>query len=91
MTTADFARDWKVTTSYRVLLKVAWGFVLFAILVAVLAALDGASVGWWAAAGLATLALIMGAMLPEPLPAEMITGSHNHFGRRRLQDREQRS
>jgi hypothetical protein len=83
VTTADFARDWKVTTGYRVLLKVAWVLVMMAITVAVLAAVDGVSAGWWAAAGLALLALIVGGLLPEPLPAEMITGGRNHVDCRR--------
>jgi len=87
VTTVDFARDWKVTTGYRVLLKVAWGLVMLAIVGAVMAALDGVAAGWWAAAGLAALALLMGAMLPEPLPAEMITGGHNHLGGRRSSGR----
>jgi len=79
VTTVDHAPDWKVTTGYRILLRVAWVLAVSSILLAVVAALDGLAIGWWAAAGLAALALLLGAMLPEPLPAEMITGNHNHI------------
>ena len=77
MTTVDHARDWKVTAGYRILLRVAWLLAVSSILLAVVAALDNLVVGWWAAAGLAALALFLGAILPEPLPVEMITGNNN--------------
>ena len=76
MTTATIARvpDWKVTTGYRLLLRAGWGVLALAVQGAVLALALGVPGAWWMAAGLATLALLLVALLPEPVPAEMITG-----------------
>ena len=87
MTTADHVagrlpRDWKVTTGYRVLIKVGWmavGVALYGAAVAVVVGIDEA---WWAAAGLAVLALLVGTLIPAPVPRELITGGRNHIDTR---------
>jgi hypothetical protein len=84
MTTADHAAgrrptDWKVTTGYRVLIKVGWTAVALALYGAVVAVVVGLDQGWWAAAGAAAFALLVGALMPAPVPRELITGGHNHI------------
>ena len=78
------AQDWKVTTAYRLLLRAAWLAVIGAVLLVVVAAILGVHRAWWAAAGLAALALAIGAFLPEPVPRHFITGGRNHIDTRRL-------
>jgi Na+/H+ antiporter NhaD/arsenite permease-like protein len=78
------AHDWKVTTAYRLLLRAAWLAVIGAVLLVVVAAILGVHRAWWAAAGLAALALAIGAFLPEPVPRHFITGGRNHIDTRRL-------
>jgi len=92
MTTADHAEgrpltDWKVTTGYRVLIKVGWtavGFALYGAAVAVVVGIDSA---WWIAAGMAAFALLVGVFMPEPVPRELITGGRNHIDAHRSIDR----
>lgn len=79
MTAVGRACDWKVTTGYRVLLLAGWGALALAVLWASLAAALGVPGGWWLAAGSAVLALLVVALLPEPIPREMITGRSNHI------------
>ncbi len=81
MTTATVARapDWKVTAGYRLLLRAGWGVLALAVHGVVLALALGVLGAWWMAAGLALLALLVVALLPEPIPAEMITGRRNHI------------
>ncbi len=63
-----------MTMSYRVLLQVGWGALalsLFGVASAVIIGVPGA---WWMAAGLALVSLLTVVVLPDPVPAEMITG-----------------
>ncbi len=88
MTTATATRalDWKVTTGYRWLLRAGWGALALAVYGVVLALALGAPEAWWMAAGLASLALLVVMVLPEPVPAEMITGGKNHINSERPAD-----
>ena len=74
MTTSHIAPDWKTTSGRRIALRVA-GLLLalsaYAALVAVAVDLERA---WWAVAGLALLALLIGGLAPEPVPSDLITG-----------------
>ncbi|OFW67322.1 MAG: hypothetical protein A2Z12_06355 [Actinobacteria bacterium RBG_16_68_21] len=71
--------DWKVTTGYRVLIKVGWGVTALAVYLAAAATFLGAVGIWWIVAGLATAALLVGLLLPEPVPREMIIGPANRI------------
>ena len=86
MTTISHDRDWKVTAGYRMLLRMAWGLVALAVYGGVMAVVAGVVDAWWMAAGAAGLALLVGAFLPEPVPAEMLTGGRNHIDSRRWHD-----
>lgn len=79
-------QDWKVTAAYRVLLRTAWVAVVGAAYLVVVAAAMGAERAWWAAAGLAALALAIGAFLPEPVPSRFIIGGRNRIDTRRSID-----
>lgn len=81
MTTVTVPRapDWKVTAGYCLLLRAGWGVLALAVYGVVLALALGASGAWWMAAGLALLALLVVALLPEPVPTEMITGRRNRI------------
>ena len=88
MTTADhvagrLTRDWKVTTGYRVLIKVGWIAVGFSLYGAAVAVVIGIEEAWWAAAGMAGFALLVGVLIPAPVPRELITGGRNHIDARR--------
>ena len=83
MTTIERAADWKVTVGYRMLLRVGWGLLALAIFGGVVALVVGAPGAWWMAAGLALLAMLVVALLPEPVPAEMITGRRTRIDTRR--------
>jgi len=50
---------------------------------AIVALVVGAPGAWWMAAGLAVLALLVVAFLPEPVPAEMLTGRKTRIDTRR--------
>jgi ABC-type spermidine/putrescine transport system permease subunit I len=88
MTTATITRapDWKVTTGYRLLLRAGWGALALAVYGAVLALALGVPGAWWMAAGPASLALLVVMLLPEPVPAEMITGRKNRIDSERPAD-----
>ena len=88
MTTATAARapDWKVTTGYRLLLRAGWGALALAVYGVVLAVGLGVARAWWMAAGLAAVALLVVMILPEPVPAEMITGRKNRINSGRPAD-----
>jgi len=73
------APDWKVTTGYRVLVKIGWGVTALAVYLAAAASILGAVRVWWIVAGLAVTAILVGLLLPEPVPREMITGHRNHI------------
>ena len=84
MTTADHVagrpRDWKVTTGYRVMIKLGWlsmGLALYCAAVAVFVGIESA---WWITAGAAAFALLVAALMPAPVPRELITGGRNHIG-----------
>jgi hypothetical protein len=64
--------DWKVTTSYRVLVKVGWGAVVLALYLAAAALILESVTEWWAVAALAGGAIMVGLMLPEPVPRDML-------------------
>ena len=83
MTTADHVagrpRDWKVTTGYRVLIKIGWAAMVLALYGAAVAVVVGMQGAWWIAAGMAALALLVGVLIPAPVPSELITGGRNHI------------
>jgi hypothetical protein len=79
VTVLDRAPDWKVTTGYRVMLAVGWSAFILALYLAVVAFVLSFAAVWWIAGGFAVLALVTSVMLPEPVPAEMITGGRNHI------------
>ncbi len=82
MTVLQRAPDWKVTTGYRVMLVIGWSaFILAAYLAVVAAVLEFPAV-WWIAGGFAVMALMTVTFLPEPVPAEMITGGRNQIDAR---------
>jgi hypothetical protein len=64
--------DWKVTTSYRVLVKVGWAAVVLALYLAAAALILESVTVWWAVAALAGGAIMVGLMLPEPVPRDML-------------------
>lgn len=78
-TTVARAPDWKVTPGYRLLLVAGWGVLALALLGMAAALTLGVPGGWWMAAGLALLVLLLVTFLPEPVPTEMITGRRNHI------------
>jgi len=86
VTTVDRAADWKVTTGYRLLLQVGWGLLALAAFGAVVALVVGAPGAWWMSAGVAVVALLLVAFLPEPVPAEMLTGRRTHIDTQRPVD-----
>jgi ABC-type spermidine/putrescine transport system permease subunit I len=83
VTTAEHASDWKVTVGYKTLLRVGWGLFALAAWGGIVALVVGAPGAWWMAAGLAVAALLLVAFLPEPVPAEMITGRRTRINTKR--------
>ena len=75
--------DWKVTTGYRVLVKIGWGIVILATYLAGAASILDAIAVWWMVVVLALVAILTVLLLPEPVPREMITGPKNHIEARR--------
>ena len=78
-TTHPASRDWKVTTGYRVMLRIAWAALILSVYGAVLAVVVGLTGAWWLAAGLAALAMLLVAFLPEPVPADLITEARSRL------------
>jgi hypothetical protein len=72
--TTRVQRDWKVTTGYRMLLRVGWGVIVLAVYLAGAAAVLDSSTVWWIVAALAIGAMAVSAALPEPVPRDEITG-----------------
>ncbi len=68
-----------MTIAYRLLLQVGWGALALSLFGAVSAVVIGAPGAWWMAAGLAAFSLITVVVLPDPVPAEMITGRVNRI------------
>ena len=83
MTTLDRPADWKVTVGYKVLLRVGWGLFALAAYEGSVALVLGVPGAWWMAAGLAVLALLLVAFLPEPVPAGMLTDRRTRVDTRR--------
>ena len=83
VTTVDRAADWKVTSGYRVLLQVGWGLVALAAFGGVVALVVGAPGAWWMSAGVAVVALLLAAFLPEPVPSGMLTARRTRIDTRR--------
>jgi hypothetical protein len=82
--TTRVQRDWKVTTGYRVLLRVGWGVMGLAVYFAAAAAvLDSTSV-WWAVAALAAGALGLVSNLPEPVPRDQLVERRSAVDPRRI-------
>ncbi|MFQ5947435.1 MAG: hypothetical protein ACE5KX_01060 [Acidimicrobiia bacterium] len=75
--TGEYRRDWKVTLLYRVLLQLGWGVLCLSLVGLVVGIALDVPEAWWASAGLAVVALLTRALLPEPLPSNLITGSRN--------------
>ena len=86
VTTVDRTADWKVTVGYRLLLRVGWGLFALAAWGGVVALVVGAPEAWWMSAGLAVLALLLVALLPEPVPVEMLTGRKTRVNTKRPVD-----
>lgn len=68
------SRDWKVTTAHRVLVRIGWAVTALAAYLAAAALVLGSVAVWWMVAALAAAAVLVGLLLPEPVPQEMITG-----------------
>jgi ABC-type spermidine/putrescine transport system permease subunit I len=79
MTTSTVRRDWKVTTGYRNMLRIAWGMLALAAYAAVVAVAVGAPSAWWMAGGLAAASMAVAALLPEPVPKDLITEARSRF------------
>lgn len=75
--TTRVQRDWKVTTGYRVLLRVGWGVMGLAVYFAAAAAVLDSSGVWWAVAALAVGALLLVSVLPEPVPRDHLVARRN--------------
>ena len=71
--------DWKVTAGYRVLIKIGWALTALAIYLAGAASFLDAVAMWWVVAGLAGAAILVGLLLPEPIPRDLITGPRNRI------------
>lgn len=83
--TSRVQRDWKVTTSYRNLLRVGWAAIAVAIYFATAAALLDSIRVWWIVFGLALSVMLLMSLLPEPVPRDLITGSPTWVGPRHEQ------
>jgi hypothetical protein len=82
VTTLQHAPDWKVTALYRVMLALGWASLAMALGTASAALMLGLASVWWIAGLLALVALGTTTFLPEPVPADMITGGRNQVGPR---------
>jgi hypothetical protein len=81
--TTQAARDWKVSTSYRILMRIGWATIAVAVYFATAAAiLDSVGV-WWIVAGLAVGVMLLAAVLPEPVPQDYLNGAHTRVDTRR--------
>ena len=70
--TTRVQRDWKVTTGYRNLVRLGWGVILLALYLATAAAVLDSSSVWWIVAALATGAILLTSLLPEPVPRDQL-------------------
>ena len=70
MTTVEHqTRDWKVSTTYRVLRDITWATLALAAIVV------GEAGAWWMAAGLAAVTLALVAALPDPVLHDIYIGN----------------
>jgi hypothetical protein len=74
VTTQTHSADWKVTTGYRILVTVGWGATALAAYLAAAAFILGSDRVWWVVAALAASAILVGLLLPEPVPRDMLNG-----------------
>ena len=82
--TTRVQRDWKVTAGYRIVLRLGWAVMVFAVYLAGAAAVLDSSSVWWMVAGLATGALGLVAVLPEPVPRDQLVGRRTSVDTRRI-------
>ena len=82
--TTRVQRDWKVTAGYRIVLRLGWAVMVFAVYLAGAAAVLDSSSVWWVVAGLAIGALGLVAILPEPVPRDQLVGRRNSVDTRRV-------
>ena len=75
MTTQTHTPDWKVTTGYRILVRIGWVATTLAVYMAGVALIFESSRVWWVVVALATSAILTGLLLPEPVPRDMLNGS----------------
>ena len=76
--------DWKITTGYRVLVKIGWGAIFLAVYLGAAASILDATAIWWIVVGLAVAVIVTSLLLPEPVPRDMITGHRNHIDTRHI-------
>jgi len=70
--TARASQDWKVSTAYRILVRIGWAALAVAVYFAAAAAiLDSVGV-WWMVAGVALAVMLLTAALPEPVPRDYL-------------------
>ncbi len=75
--TTGVQHDWKVTTGYRILLRIGWAVIAVAVYFATAAAVLDSIAVWWIVAGLALAVMTLTAVLPEPVPRDLIIGPRN--------------
>ncbi len=68
-----------MTATYRTLVRLGWALVALAIYLAGAAAILDATAIWWMVAGLASLAIVTGLLLPEPVPRTMLNEQRNRL------------
>jgi hypothetical protein len=74
MTPVPHSRDWKVSRLYRFLVIVGWGVAALSVYFAVLAVIFGLPELWGTSAVLSAAVVGLGAVLPEPVPRDMLIG-----------------
>ena len=66
---------------HRLLMRVGWAGIALAVYFATAAALLDSVRAWWAVVAVAVIVLIVAALIPEPVPHDLIVD-----GRRRVDD-----
>lgn len=74
VTSVTDLRDWKVSRIYRLLVIVGWGVAALSVYFAVLAVIFGLPELWGTSAVLAAAVVGLGAVLPEPVPRDLLNG-----------------
>ncbi|NQV06549.1 hypothetical protein HQ535_08345 [bacterium] len=80
MTTAPYAvrtPDWKLTEGRRVLMVIGWGALMLSAYVVFAAIVLGVPGAWFMAAVPAAVALVVSALLPSPVPADLLSERRN--------------